>query len=223
MKRIFIVVEGETEERFVRSVIYPHFIQLGIHIEAQSWITNRKLGTTGGGNSFALVENHLRRLISRYRTDDNVFFSVMVDLYGFPKQGNSVYDESISKINNGKSKALLLEEKMANRLSCRNFIPYVQLHEFEALLLSNPNELSVFYTDQQKEIQSLIREIGNMHPEEINETPDGAPSKRIIKYIPAYRKQKTSAGVTTAARIGLDHLRNTCRHFNDWILKLESI
>lgn len=223
MKRLFIVVEGETEERFVRTVLYPYFINLGIHIEAQSWITNRKLGTTGGGNSFALVENHLRRLISRYRIDDKVFFSVMVDLYGFPKQGNSVYDDSLSKITNGKNRALLLEEKMESRLSCRNFIPYVQLHEFEALLLSKPAELGIFYTDKEKEIRALIREIQGFIPEEINETPEGAPSKRIIKHIPAYKRQKTTAGVITAERIGLEHLRSTCSHFNDWITKLEAI
>ena len=47
MKRIFIVLEGETEERFLRRVLYTPFINNEKHIEAQQWITNRKLGTTG--------------------------------------------------------------------------------------------------------------------------------------------------------------------------------
>lgn len=223
MKKLFIVVEGETEERFLRTVIYPHFISLGIHIEAQSWITNRKLGTSGGGSSFDLIENHLRRLMSRYKNDDNVFFSIMIDLYKFPRQGNTIYDADLSGVNTGKDKALLLQRKMSIRFSNRSFIPYVQLHEFEALLLSKPAEFGVFYTDKKKEIQALIKEIKGLAPEEINETPEGAPSKRIIKHIPTYKHQKTSAGVITAERIGLEHLRTTCNHFNDWIVKLEAI
>lgn len=223
MKRIFIVVEGETEERFLRSVLYPHFINIGIHIEAQSWTTNRKLGTSGGGSSYDLVENHLLRLMSRYKKDDSVFYSVMIDLYKFPIQGNTIYDADLLKINEGKAKAVLLQEKMSARFSNRNFIPYVQLHEFEALLLSKPTELGLFYTDKEKEIKALIKEIQGLSPEEINETPEGAPSKRIIKHIPAYKRQKTSAGVITAERIGLEHLRTTCSHFNGWITKLEAI
>ncbi len=223
MKRLFIVVEGETEERFLRTVIYPHFISLGIHIEAQSWITNRKLGTSGGGSSFDLIENHLRRLMSRYKNDDNVFFSTMIDLYKFPRQGNTIYDADLSGVNAGKDKALLLQRKMSIRFSNRSFIPYVQLHEFEALLLSKPAELGVFYTDKEKEIQALIKEIQGLSPEEINETPEGAPSKRIIKHIQTYKHQKTTAGVITAERIGLEHLRSTCSHFDDWIKKLEAV
>ena len=85
MKRLFIVVEGETEERFLRKVLYKDFITQGIHIEAQQWLTNRKLGIGGGGNNFDLIENHLKRLITRYQQDRDVFVSVMVDLYAFPK------------------------------------------------------------------------------------------------------------------------------------------
>jgi hypothetical protein len=223
MKRLFIVVEGETEERFLRKVLYAPFITNGIHIEGQQWLTNRKLGIGGGGNSFDLIENHLRRLMSRYQNDKDVFISVMVDLYAFPKKGNTIYDDEVDKLKNGRDKALLLQQKMEKRLGYRNFIPYVQLHEFEALLLSKPDALAVFYTDKAKEIVALKAEINGMLPEEINETPQGAPSKRIIKHISMYEKQKTSAGVSTAENIGLPHLRKTCLHFNDWVTKLESI
>jgi len=223
MRRIFIVVEGETEERFVRRVLYNYFITKEIHIEAQQWLTNRKLGIGGGGNNFDLIEKHLLRLISRYKHDKEVFISIMIDLYAFPKQGNSVYDADVRRLQKGKEKVLLLQNKMEERLGCRNFIPYVQLHEFEALLLSKPDALGHFYTNNTEEIEALKVEINGINPEEINETPQGAPSKRIIKYIPGYEKQKTIAGVITAEAIGLPHLRATCTHFNDWVTKLESI
>jgi hypothetical protein len=223
MKRLFIVVEGETEERFIRRVLYQPFITRNIHIEAQQWITNRKLGTAGGGNNFDLIENHLRRLISRYKNDNEVFISVMVDLYAFPKRGNTIYDNEIDIQRTGKGKALLLQKKMVERFKYGNFIPYVQLHEFESLILSKPDALSLFYTDKLIEIDHLKSDIGAKSPEEINDTPKGAPSKRIIKYIPEYEKQKTSAGVATAESIGLSFLRQKCPHFNEWITKMESI
>lgn len=223
MKRLFIVVEGETEERFLRKVLYNDFIIKGIHIEAQQWLTNRKLGIGGGGSNFDLIENHLRRLMARYQHDRDLFISVMIDLYAFPKGGNTVYDDEVSRQQNGRNKALLLQDKMNDRMQYQNFIPYVQLHEYEALLLSKPDALLSFYTDKVKEVENLKAEIEGKQPEEINETPEGAPSKRLIKYLPRYEKQKTTAGVTTAEKIGLPFLRNSCPHFNDWVTKLESI
>ncbi len=223
MKRVIIVVEGSTEEKFVRQVLSPHFIQLGIYLDAQQWITNRKLGTTGGGESFNLIENHIQRLMSRYRYDREIFISIMIDLYEFPKQGNTIYDDEVSKITNSYDKVLLLQKKMAARFNYKNFIPYVQLHEYETLLFSETDMLKGFYTDKLKEIDRLKIEIEGKNPEEINETPDGAPSKRIIKYLPAYKKQKTTAGVITSENIGLPKIREKCPHFNDWLTRLEAL
>lgn len=223
MKRVFIVVEGATEERFVRSILYPHFILLGIHLEAQLWVTNRKLGTEGGGNNFDLIENHIRRLMGRYEHDQNTFISTMIDLYAFPRQGNSVYQDEVSRIEDGNGKANTLEDKMAERFNYRNFIPYVQLHEFEALLLTDPSSFELFYTDDLQAVRSLCQEIGTRGPETINDTPEGAPSKRIIKHLPLYKKQKTTAGITVASHIGLHKMRERCPHFNQWLLKMEAI
>ncbi|WP_339815340.1 DUF4276 family protein [uncultured Imperialibacter sp.] len=223
MKTIFIVVEGETEERFLRKVAYDHFIVNGIHIEAQQWLTNRKLGTQGGGGNFDKIENHIKRLASRYQANSDVFISTMIDLYAFPKQGNTIYDEEIKPISNAREKVLLLERKFSDRIAFRNFIPYIQLHEYESLIMSKPDSLLSFFTDKTKEIENLTIEVSKMSPEDINETPEGAPSKRIIKHIPLYKRQKTTAGVAATADIGLPFLRQRCPHFDDWITKLENV
>jgi Domain of unknown function (DUF4276) len=216
MKRIFVVVEGETEERFLRDVMYNHFILIGIHIEGQQWFTNKRKGEQGGGQSFDRVESHVKKLIAHYQNEPNVFVSTMIDLYGFPKQGNTVYDDEVGRGNNGKAKALLLQQKLADRINSRIFIPYIQLHEYEALLLSKPEALSTFFTDKQKDIELLKNDIGDTMPE-------GAPSRRIIAHIPRYAKQKTTAGVMAASAIGLPFLREKCPHFNEWVTKLESV
>jgi hypothetical protein len=223
MKRIFVVVEGETEERFLRRVVYNHFIVNGIHIEPQQWITNKKIGAKGGGSNFDIVENHIKRVVSRYRNDSSVYISTMIDLYAFPRQGNTIYDEHVSKLTNGKDKVLLLQQMLRDRIAHRNFISYVQFYEYETLLLTNPGAFTTFYTDKIEEIESLKHEIAGLKPEEINESPEGAPSKRIIRHIPKYEKQKTTAGVTIAEKIGLSAIRKACPHFNEWITTLESV
>jgi hypothetical protein len=203
--------------------MYSHFILKGIHIEGQQWFTNRKKAERGGGRSFDLVENHVKHIVSRYQKDQNVFVSTMIDLYTFPKQGNTIYDEEVEAAGSGRLKLTLLERKFAERINHYRFIPYVQLHEFEALLLSKPEALSLFYTDKEREIQQIKDDIGNTPPEEINETPEGAPSKRIIRHIPLYKRQKTTAGITAAKAIGLPFIREKCPHFDEWITQLENL
>jgi hypothetical protein len=223
MKRIIIVVEGVTEERFVRGVLYPHFILIGLSVEPQQWITNRKLGVAGGGRSFNLIENHVRRQMARYGTDQNMYLSVMIDLYAFPRQGNSIYDDDVISAREGSEKVILLEEKMKTLFNYYRFIPYVQLHEFETLLFSKPEALRHFFTDKENGINALKLETSGLSPENINDTRENAPSKRIIRHIPQYERQKATAGPITAQQIGLPLLREKCPHFNEWILKLENI
>lgn len=147
----------------------------------------------------------------------------MIDLYGFPKQGNTIYDNHVSQLAKGYDKVLLLEQKFSERIQHRNFIPYVQLHEYETLVLANPDSLLNFHVDKYAEIESLKTEILGLEPEEINENPENAPSKRIIRYLPKYSKQKTTAGVIAADKTGLPLLRKKCPHFNKWITKMENV
>ena len=79
------------------------------------------------------------------------------------------------------------------------------------------------YPDAQIGINRLKKDIKNFNPEEIDEFPQTAPSKRIIKYLPEYEVQKAQVGPLIAAEIGLTKLRNNCPHFNSWIEKIESI
>jgi hypothetical protein len=55
----------------------------------------------------------------------------------------------------------------------------------------------------------------------IDDGPTTAPSKRIIAEIPEY--DKATAGVAVAEKIGMDTLRQKCRHFNEWITRLEQL
>ncbi|MGH8019106.1 MAG: DUF4276 family protein, partial [Opitutaceae bacterium] len=100
-----------------------------------------------------------------------------------------------------------------------NLLPFLALHEFEAWLFSSPDELPRALTETNKRAKFAAIRAAVDTPEEINERPEFAPSKQILKLFPAYKK--TLHGPTVAARIGLQRIRTECPHFNAWLDKLE--
>ena len=59
------------------------------------------------------------------------------------------------------------------------------------------------------------------NPEDINDHSQTAPSKRIVKVIPRYRK--VVDGPPLAAKIGLTAIRAECPQFGVWLTRLESM
>ena len=100
-------------------------------------------------------------------------------------------------------------------------MPYVQMHEFEALLFSSPLKLAESLGD--KKLSSTFLTIRNEFstPEEIDDHYDTCPSRRIEGVFEGFKK--TINGITAAGRIGLETMRRECPHFNEWITKLEDI
>ena len=58
-------------------------------------------------------------------------------------------------------------------------------------------------------------------PEDINDSPETAPSKRVEHLVAGY--QKPLLGTLAVLEIGLDCIRQECKHFDDWLSKLESL
>ncbi|MFA8449505.1 MAG: DUF4276 family protein [Bacteroidales bacterium] len=151
-------------------------------------------------------------------TDPNARFSTMFDLYALPTSFPK-YQDAI-KIANPYEKVKYLEIAFKEDINDSRFIPYIQLHEFESLILSKPQELELEYFDHSKSIEKLIKLLDskNGNAELINDNPETAPSKRIIELIPEYNK--VSAGADIAGIIGIDYLKKNCKHFNNWTEKL---
>jgi hypothetical protein len=114
----------------------------------------------------------------------------------------------------------LLPDLGSNRL--RSFVPYIQMHEFEALMFSDPLMLAdtLYHPDLAPDFQAILNSVGG-DPEAINDAPDTAPSKRIATLIPGY--DKILCGNLVADVIGLDKLRTSCSHFNAWLLRIEAV
>jgi Domain of unknown function (DUF4276) len=227
MKNLHIIVEGSSEETFVNDVLVKHFAALNIFVSARKiktgWDRINNKPAKGGLLKYIKFRNDVLRWIQSDNGRANTFYTSFIDLYAFPKDDESPYTAQIQSIVDPYQKIAALENAIGQNINHPNFIPYVQLHEFEALLLVEPDRLLTMYPDGQTGITRLKRDIGNTNPEEINESPQTAPSKRIIQYLPNYEGQKAQVGPLVAEDIGLNLLRQKCPHFNEWINKLENI
>ena len=151
-----------------------------------------------------------------------VRFTTMVDLYALP---TDFPDYSlIQKQRDPFDLVKELEKSMLTDIASRRFIPYIQLHEYEALILVEPGKLSTFFLEHEKGINDLTNLVSRFKsPEEINQGETTAPSMQIISRIPEYEDLKASVGASIAEKIGLDTIRKKCPHFNEWLATLEHL
>lgn len=214
MTRIYCVVEGQTEETFVSELLTPYYSRIGLFITPI--IIRTSSGFKGGVTSYAKVKPQLIRLC---RQDRNALVTTLFDLYALPNNFPGKQHEDYTKLVLGEQKASFLEECLKEDINEINFIPNLMLHEFEALLFAEPAQFSVWVDNDDivNQLKSITESFET--PEDINDGPATAPSKRILSLMPSY--QKTFHGPLIAADIGLDALRRCCPHFNAWLRKLE--
>lgn len=143
----------------------------------------------------------------------------MIDPYALPedyRQGAAAGGNKLETVRN-------IESAMREKLPSPQWLPYIQLHEFEALIYADLDELVKQFPDEDLTIglRDLRSEIGNLSPEGIDESKEYAPSKRLLRHVPHYGK--AAAGPAAAEAIGLEKLRKACPHFNEWITSLEGL
>lgn len=145
----------------------------------------------------------------------------MLDLYAFPRDFPE-YDQYAS-ILDPYGRVAGLEAAMKQQVNNSRFIPYIQLHEFEALVLSKPDEILGEFLDHppQEALVTLLEDLGDLPAEMINQTKEGAPSKRLLRFIPGYNKR--TMGPNIVRRIGLQQLKTSCPHFGAWVSLLEGL
>jgi hypothetical protein len=208
MKRLFIVVEGQTEEAFVKELMAPYFIQNGIY-DVRPVIIQTSKGHKGGFVNYEHLKNDILRLLKSQGQD--VVVTTFVDFFRCPELPNQ---KDIEALPSHIKRVEEMEKSISDDINDWRFIPYIQLHEFEALLFSAVNGFEIYFEDQvSNEIQGIIDSFDN--PEEINSSPETAPSKRLIRIIPYY--DKVIYGNIVALEIGLPTILARCPRFRGWI------
>jgi hypothetical protein len=219
MKRILILVEGQTEEWFVKEVLEPHLLSVGLSLTPVI-INTRRLEpgekSKGGLIRYEQVKRELRTLLQ----DGNaVRVTTLFDFYGLPHDF-----PGMAGIPTGScyERVAHVEQAFASDINHPRFLPYLTLHEFEAFIFTDPARCTWVFSDAPQIIPVLEQHRASVSsPEEINEGRETAPSKRIIKAYPRY--QKTVHGPLAVLEIGLPALRAACPHFNQWLSSIEAL
>jgi len=215
MTRVYLLVEGQTEEVFVRELLEPHYARLGLYITPI--IVRTSPGHKGGVVSYEKIRPQLLRLC---RQDAAAHVTTLFDLYALPQNFPGKTEATYPSNGSGHQKAVFLEAHLAQDIGQANFIPNLMVHEFEALLFVQLDKFAE-WTDGSAVVDRLRAEARNTPPEDINDSPQTAPSKRILAAMAGY--QKTFHGPLIACEIGLDALRVSCPHFHAWLQKIEAL
>lgn len=212
MKRLYIVVEGQTEEEFVKKVLAPYLLLQGILCVTPVAI-HRAHGARGGMVSYKPLKGDILRLLGE---GDAPIVSTLIDFFRCPDTpGKEVWD----KATNHQQEVELREQEIGRDIASRRFIPYIQLHEFEALLFSSDvGSNGLFSPKEADELSKIVEDYPN--PEEINSSPEGAPSKRILAIVPTY--DKVFHGGLIAGAIGIETILERCPRFRAWVERLVS-
>ena len=220
---INILCEGQTEERFVKSVLKKHLRAIGLVVKC------RLLRAKGGMIGYEQVKRDLACWVKEnsWRKGERHYYTTMFDFYALPKDfpGYTSADQKQDPYLQVET----LENAFAQDLCIPNFIPYIQLHEFEALLFCGIESICEIYPRNRKSICSLENVLSKEYqgnPELIDSGASTAPSKRIVAAVEAerrYRYNKPLSAEQVTAKTGIVKLKRMCRHFREWLERIESI
>lgn len=208
MKRLVFIVEGDTEIILVQKLIVPYLNNLGFTnaMHAQTIITNRKQHKKGGVTDYPKFKNEVTRTLAQ----GNVVITSVIDFFRLPTDfpGHTFDSTKIAQIENA------IHVDFENN---PDFIPYIQRHELEALMLSGRAGFELVIDDEEKleQIDQILENYPN--PEDINNHPDTAPSKRLIRI---FGYDKTGDGELIFEMLGIDRLLQKCPRFAEWMEKL---
>lgn len=216
MRRGYALVEGQTEEQFIKQVLNPALAANRLFLQPIVLKTSRTATRAhrGGMVSFAKVTRELQALLA---DSSAVVVTTMFDYYALP---SSFPHMPRPAGRSALTHCQLIEQAIATQLNDSRLLPYLSLHEFEALLFSHPPAIQSQYPNRDilPELEHIRQSFAT--PEDID--LDQPPSRRLTHpaVLPQYRK--VAAGPQIATRIGLAAMRTACPHFAGWINQLLS-
>jgi len=222
--RLNITAEGQTELEYAKRAIADHLVHFQVTVDSRCVMTSKSRHKMyrGGLLDYAKAKKDLQNWMREDQSPE-VRFTTMFDLYALPDDFPG-FAASMT-ISDPYQRVKFLENALSEDINDLRFIPYLQLHEFEALLFTKIELLMDAYPWAEKEVaglKALLAQYGE-NPELINTGRTTAPSKKIIAQIPEYDGNKVSVGAPLVELIGIPALKKTCIHFGEWMTKLEEL
>jgi hypothetical protein len=218
--RVSVIVEGPTERSFVQEVLAPFLWAKEVYI------TPTILGVPGhkgGRTNYARVK---KDVLQQLKEDRVACCSTMLDFCGL---GKGFPGMPLPPNLSNMDKVILVERAMKEDIAAEvsdlrpdvRFLPYLQLHEYEGLLFSDPGAFAngISQPNLVPQFQAIRQSFST--PEDIDDSPDTAPSKRVVGLCPSYNK--VLDGTRAASAVGIEAMRRECPHFRDWVESLRQL
>jgi hypothetical protein len=211
MIRACIICEGPTEVAFVNRCLAPYLRPSGV--SAYGTVLSAPSGRHRGGR--VSVDRLAQNISLHYSKADRV--STLVDFYGFRDRAGRTraqLEAAIAAAAQAKTKGY----------DARYVLPYVQMHEFEGLLFTNPAAFEWAEDGWSEKVKAKLMAVAQAfpNPEDINDSPETAPSKRILSIFPEGTYSKPEHGPLIAEAIGIDAMRQKCAQFDAWVAHLQA-
>lgn len=215
MRNLYLIVEGETEEEFVKRLLIPYLYGRGLRCHIQAIL----VCMSGGGHGHNNTEHFLNTIEPVLYYDGEPVITSLLDFFRFPRKhlDYSACQERPTAVAQADCLQDALFQQVQQLRSYRRFIPYVQLHEFEALLFTDAGG----YELHPPAIGMAVAGVRAAYatPEAINSSPEQAPSKRLAAIYTAagQRYRKVADAVDILELIGLDLVIARCPRFGTWV------
>lgn len=205
-----ILCEGATERNFVVATLAPYLREKSIFAKPVN---------LGGTPNLSHLHRQINYALRSRRTHEHV--STMLDLYALGRlPGNEVREGE-----GPRDRVRRIEQELWKKFPTSNFIPYIQLHEFEALIFVDIAKIVEAFPDGEAEdaVDPLLRQMEGLEPELINCGESTHPKKRLCNAIPIYSDVYSTVGPEIVHGIGLSRVRSICPNFDGWLTKLEQL
>lgn len=217
MQQIAVVVEGQTEGQFISTVLAPHLWNFDIYLAPMVVTTSvAASGTrTRGGGGWIGYRKQIKNLLgqSHWR-----LVTTMIDFYAYPSDAPGF---NCPRPHTQRPCVRQRAEAMAADFADQRFAPFVMLHEFETLVFAAGIDQPAVLGDVG--LPSKLREEAGANADDvelINDSPNTAPSKRVARLWPGYKKPFD--GVSVIEQAGIPAVASRCPGFASWLTRLES-
>lgn len=216
---LHILVEGPTETVVLQSLLSNHLLAHGVRLAAPT--------SLGGNISLSRVVRESRLLIKNHPR------STVTTLFDYYGRGRGWLDREAAQNQPVTVLGRRVERLLYNQVlesfdpsgAQVRYLPYIQLYELEALLFSKPDLLLNVFEDTTKRDEVLKCLENRRSCEEINDSEETAPSKRLKSIFGNYKKGEGQRGQARrfAEQADLESVRAACPRFSEWVAMLENL
>ena len=214
-----MLVEGQSEELFVKQTLEPYLAQRGVYVQPPVVLWTKRLASGGGYRGGVSNWEKIRKNLLPLTHDSNAWVTTLLDFYGLPDDVPGYHEAH--GLANPRDKVNRLEAQLAAEINQPRFIPFLALHEFEAWVFAAPEVLAAHFdrANLAEKIQQAVDYAGE--PELINHGFTSHPKARLKALCTGYKE--TLDGPAVMSKIGIPAIRTACPHFAAWLDRLETL